>query len=278
MYLQGNQQAYVYSIAQIYQPQRGPMHHHHQVYSYQQEYQQHYPAMFANQAFPMNYNMRTAIARGVSADNNNSDLLKSNTTSELSLNIPSCKDSKEDCWKFGGSNKSSSSTTLNRIDSCLESSGRSSSMGYSSDTFSPLSNASAGSRGSPQSVQENETRKIWDDKIWAAPAESSKLSTWSNNRPSSNGWHNLFLDNNRLSDPDEQNTSSESNGKCHDHQGSVLEKQSSYSSMKEWPARSTERGLNGEKSPQGLLGLSQGLFTSASPSTKRPPPGFGSLK
>ena len=90
----------------------------------------------------------------------------------LQLSIPSCKDSKEDSWKFGGSNKSSSA--LNRIDSCLDS-GRGSSLGYSSDTFSPLSSASAGSRGSPQSVQDNETRKIWDDKIWAAPAESSKL-------------------------------------------------------------------------------------------------------
>ena len=87
------------------------------------------------------------------------------------LNIPSTKESKDDSWKFGGSNKSNA---FNRIDSCLDS-GRGSSIGYSSDTFSPLSSASAGSRGSPQSVQETDTRKIWDDKIWGAPSESSKL-------------------------------------------------------------------------------------------------------
>jgi hypothetical protein len=258
MYLPTNQQAYV-ANGHVY-PQQPPVHHH-QVFSYQGEYQHHYPTMgFPNQPFPHHNYMRTAIARGTES---NSDLLKSNTTSELSLSIPSCKETKEDSWKFGGSNKSSS--TLNRIDSCLDS-GRGSSMGYSSDTFSPLSSASAGSRGSPQSVQDSEsTRKIWDDKnIWAAPADSSKLSTWSNNRPSSNGW-NFFLDN-RLSDPEEQNTSSESVGKC--HEGSVLEKQSSYSSMKEWP-RSTDSRLNGES--QGLLGL----FPTGSPATKRPPPGFG---
>lgn len=87
------------------------------------------------------------------------------------LNIPSTKESKEDSWKFGGSSKS---TSFNRVDSCLDS-GRGSSIGYSSDTFSPLSSASAGSRGSPQSVQESDTRKIWDSKIWGAPTETTKL-------------------------------------------------------------------------------------------------------
>jgi len=259
MFLQSNQTPFLSNNQQVYQHQQ-PMQ---QVYSYQQEYQQqqhqHYPTMFASQPFPVNYNMRTAIARGLSSKSTG-DLLKQSTTNELSLNIPSTKESKEDSWKFGGSSKS---TSFNRVDSCLDS-GRGSSIGYSSDTFSPLSSASAGSRGSPQSVQESDTRKIWDSKIWGAPTETTKLSPWSSSR-ASRGWDNFF--DSRLSDHEEQNTSSESVGKCHDHQSSVLDKQSSYSSMKEWP-RSGDRLSN---DAQGLLGL----FPSGSPATKRPPPGFG---
>ena len=78
MYLQSNQQPFV-ANGQVYQQQ--PMQ---QVYSYQQEYQ-HYPTMFASQPFPVNYNMRTAIARGMNAEN--TDLLKQNTTNELSVRI-----------------------------------------------------------------------------------------------------------------------------------------------------------------------------------------------
>jgi hypothetical protein len=251
MYLQSNQTPFV-ANGQVYQQQ--PMQ---QVYSYQQDYQ-HYPTMFASQPFPHAYNMRTAIARGMNSETTG-DLLKQSTTNELSLNIPSTKETKDDSWKFGNGK----SNAFNRVDSCLDS-GRGSSIGYSSDTFSPLSSASAGSRGSPQSVQESDTRKIWDDKIWGAPSETSKLSSWSSGRASS-GW-DFFLDN-RLSDHEEQNTSSESVGKCHDHQSSVLDKQNSYSSMKEWP-RSGDILSN---DTQGLLGL----FPSGSPATKRPPPGVG---
>lgn len=81
------------------------------------------------------------------------------------------KDSKEDNWKFASKNSSSS---YNRID-CLDSGRGSSIGGYSSETFSPLSNASGGSRGSPQAFSDSDARKIWgDDKIWA-PTDSSKL-------------------------------------------------------------------------------------------------------
>ena len=78
MYLQSNQQPFV-TNGQVYQQ---PMQ---QVYSYQQEYQ-HYPTMFASQPFPVNYNMRTAIARGMNSESSG-DLLKPNTTNELSVCI-----------------------------------------------------------------------------------------------------------------------------------------------------------------------------------------------
>lgn len=251
MYLQNNQHAYM-TNASVYQ--HPPMPH---IYPYQQEYQQ-YPTMFSNQQMPSHYMMRTAVARGKGGDH--SDLLKP-TSSELSLSIPAVKDSKEDNWKFASKNSSSS---YNRID-CLDSGRGSSIGGYSSETFSPLSNASGGSRGSPQAFSDSDARKIWgDDKIWA-PTDSSKLNTWSRGgcKTSSNGW-DAIMDLSRLSDPEERNTSSDSVGKSStDHQASPLEDQS-YSSLKDWP-RSGD--LINNNNP-GLLGL-------MSPSsTRRPPPGF----
>lgn len=85
----------------------------------------------------------------------------------MQLNIPPLKDPKEDHWRFTN-NKSFG----RGIDSCIDS-GRGSSLG--SDTFSPSSNTSGGSRGSPQSLQESETtRNFWDEKkIWGAPSSVS---------------------------------------------------------------------------------------------------------
>ena len=87
MYLQTNQQAYVANGHPVYPGQTTLHHHHHHpVYqTYQGDYPHPYQNVgFANQPFAHHYNMRTAIARGMG---NNDDLLKSNTTSELSVRL-----------------------------------------------------------------------------------------------------------------------------------------------------------------------------------------------
>lgn len=228
--------------------------------SYQDNFQSYGgPINPFNQPFPAaNFAMRTATARGGSNEDHNS-LLKT-ASNELSLKIPPLKDSKEDNWKF-----SANKTT--GFDSCIDS-GRGSSIGYSSsDTFSPLSNASGGSRSSPQSMQDTETRKIWDDKIWDENGIWAPSGTWSS-KPTAkpNTWNNFF-ESSRHSDPEDRNTSNESVGKAVDHQINKPLVNDSYSSYgKDWPTRSADIINNNHQDFLGLL--------SPSPTKRAPPPGF----
>ncbi|XP_047135628.1 roquin-1 isoform X1 [Hydra vulgaris] len=204
------------------------------IYQYQQDYMQ-YPGMFSQPFAAHNFTTRTALARG-GVSGSSSTLL--NTDSELSLNISSLKDSKEE-WKLGGKS---------RIDSFIDS-GRGSSLGYSSDTCSPRSSGSSSmSQTSPQSNE-----KIWGDSlIWAAPSIDSI-------KKSNTSWSWKELKDCRGSDSEDRNLSSESLGKKYD----IDDKK--YSMMKEWSG-----DLNNNRSnPQGLLGLLSGPTTAV-----RPPPGF----
>lgn len=258
IFLQRNQQAYMTNDPIYHSQPVG------QYVPYQQSMDFQY---FSGHSFNGHgaFTMRTAVARGGSA-NDHSDLLKTPSTSnELrSLSI-SVKD--EEWSKLPSSTNPSSNNNKgsNSFDAYIDS-GRGSSNGYhSSDAFSPLStNSSLGSRGSPPTMNaDSDSSKMFGGGIWSKTG-------WKIGH--SDGWDALLDSGNRLSDTDDRNTSNESLGKSSDHQSTTLDDERSYSYLKDLSRSSNDmlnnNNNNSKSTNQNLIGL-------LSPSlTRRPPPGF----
>lgn len=170
----------------------------------------------------------------------------SRESNPLNKNLLTMKEKSEDIWTFNGNDNNTTSkvSPFARVDSWKDS-GRGSSLGYLSDTLSPLSSSSSGSSSYPIEDEESPRSFLQDSKIWSAP-------TWSHGstKSSSHGWEAL-IDSSRLSDGEERNNSSESIGKSSDRQVSPL--MGIIPNMRDWNLNNASDVKAHKKPPPGFL-------------------------